>query len=153
MLTRLAIALCALGIAFAPAYAQQRPKIEKAADLPRFTYRVDGPVEDIVREAAKFKPFAAEVRHDTESVLAKYQIDDRATLRQLEGELALLDYLDGRYGEALKRAAHIQELHEKPAERLLSGMQLRAMVDARLKEGNDTSAAYRKEVGLSLIHI
>ncbi|HMA30586.1 MAG TPA: S8 family serine peptidase [Casimicrobiaceae bacterium] len=147
MLTRLAIAFCALGIAFAPAYAQQRPKIEKAADLPRFTYRIDGPVEDIVRDAAKFKPFAAEVRRDTESVLAKYQIDDRATLRQLEGELALLDYLDGRYGEALKRAAHIQELHEKPAERLLSGMQLRAMVDARLKEGNDTSAAYRNEVG------
>jgi Subtilase family len=147
VLTRLAIALCAFGIAFAPAYAQPRPKIEKAADLPRFTYRIDGPVQDIVRDAAKFKPFAAEVRRDTESVLAKYQIDDRATLRQLEGELALIDYLDGRYGEALKRAAHIQELHDKPAERLLSGMQLRAMVDARLKEGNDTSEAYRKEVG------
>ena len=147
MLKRLAIAICAFGIVFAPAYAQQRPKIEKAADLPRFTYKIDGRVEDIVRDAAKFKPFAAEVRRDTESVLAKYQIDDRATLRQLEGELALIDYLDGRYGEALKRAAHIQELHDKPAERLLSGMQLRAMVDARLKEGNDTSEAYRKEVG------
>ncbi|MGA8033947.1 MAG: S8 family serine peptidase [Casimicrobiaceae bacterium] len=147
MLKRLAIAICAFGIVFAPAYAQQRPKIEKAADLPRFTYKIDGRVEDIVRDAAKFKPFAAEVRRDTESVLAKYQIDDRATLRQLEGELALIDYLDGRYGEALKRAAHIQELHDKPAERLLSGMQLRAMVDARLKEGNDTSEAYRSEVG------
>ncbi len=147
MLKRLAIAICAFGIVFAPAYAQQRPKIEKAADLPRFTYKIDGRVEDIVRDAAKFKPFAAEVRRDTESVLAKYQIDDRATLRQLEGELALIDYLDGRYGEALKRAAHIQELHDKPAERLLSGMQLRAMVDARLKEGNDTSEAYRNEVG------
>ncbi|HSQ81000.1 MAG TPA: S8 family serine peptidase, partial [Casimicrobiaceae bacterium] len=147
MLTRFAIAVCALGIAIAPAFAQPKPKIEKAADLPRFTYKIDGRVEDIVRDAAKFKPFAAEVRRDTESVLARYEIDDRATLRQLEGELALLDYLDGNYGEALKRAAHIQELQDKPAEKLLSGMQLRAMVDAQRVEGGSTSDAYRKEVG------
>ncbi|MDE2002173.1 MAG: S8 family serine peptidase [Betaproteobacteria bacterium] len=147
MLTRFAIVVCALGIAIAPAYAQPRPKIEKAADLPRFTYKIDGRVEDVVRDASKFKPFAAEVRRDTESVLAKYQIDDRATLRQLEGELALLDYLDGHYGEALKRAAHIQALQDKPAEKLLSGMQLRAMIDAQRKEGSNVSQAYRKEVG------
>ena len=147
MLTRFAIAVCALGIAIAPAFAQPKPKIEKAADLPRFTYKIDGRVEDIVRNAAKFKPFAAEVRRDTESVLARYEIDDRATLRQLEGELELLDYLDGNYGEALKRAAHIQELQDKPAEKLLSGMQLRAMVDAQRVEGGSTSDAYRKEVG------
>ncbi|MHB8493849.1 MAG: S8 family serine peptidase [Casimicrobiaceae bacterium] len=147
MLTRFAIVVCALGIAIAPAYAQPRPKIEKAADLPRFTYKIDGRVEDVVRDASKFKPFAAEVRRDTESVLAKYQIDDRATLRQLESELALLDYLDGNFGEALKRAAHIQELQDKPAEKLLSGMQLRAMIDAQRKEGSNVSQAYRKEVG------
>ena len=147
MLTRFAIAVCALGIAIAPAFAQPRPKIDKAADLPRFTYSIDGRVEDIVRDAAKFKPFAAEVRRDTESVLAKYEIDDHATLRQLEGELALLDYLDGNYGDALKRAAHIQELQDKPAEKLLSGMQLRAMVDAQRVAGGNTSDAYRKEVG------
>ena len=147
MLTRFAIVVCALGIAIAPAYAQPRPKIEKAADLPRFTYKIDGRVEDVVRDASKFKPFAAEVRRDTESVLAKYQIDDRATLRQLESELALLDYLDGNYGEALKRAARIQELQDKPAEKLLSGMQLRAMIDAQRKEGSNISEAYRKEVG------
>jgi len=147
VLTRFAIAVCALGIAIAPAFAQPRPKIDKAADLPRFTYRIDGRVEDIVRDAAKFKPFAAEVRRDTESVLAKYEIDDHATLRQLEGELALLDYLDGNYGDALKRAAHIQELQDKPAEKLLSGMQLRAMVDAQRVAGGNTSDAYRKEVG------
>ena len=147
MLTRFAIVVCALGIAIAPAYAQPRPKIEKAADLPRFTYKIDGRVEDVVRDASKFKPFAAEVRRDTESVLAKYQIDDRATLRQLEGELALLDYLDGQYGEALKRAAHLQELQDKPAEKLLSGMQLRAMIDAQRKKGSNESQAYRDEVG------
>ena len=147
MLTRFAIVVCAFGIVIAPAYAQPRPKIEKAADLPRFTYKIDGRVEDVVRDASKFKPFAAQVRHDTESVLAKYQIDDRATLRQLESELALLDYLDGNDGEALKRAAHIQELQDKPAEKLLSGMQLRAMIDAQRKEGSNVSQAYRNEVG------
>ena len=147
MLTRFALVACLLGIAVAPAFAQPKPKIEKAADLPRFTYRIDGRVEDIVRDPSKFRPFAAEVRRDTESVLAKYQIDDRATLRQLEGELALLDYLDGNYDQALQRAAQIKELQEKPAEKLLSGMQLRAMIEAQRKEGSAASEAYRKEVG------
>ena len=147
MLTRYTLVACLLGIAIAPAFAQPKPKIEKAADLPRFTYKIDGRVEDIVRDPSKFRPFAAEVRRDTESVLAKYQIDDRATLRQLEGELALLDYLDGNYDEALQRAGRIKELQEKPAEKLLSGMQLRAMIEAQRKEGSATSEAYRKEVG------
>ncbi|MGC1817147.1 MAG: S8 family serine peptidase [Casimicrobiaceae bacterium] len=147
MLTRFAVAVIALGIAVAPAYAQPRPRIEKAADLPRFTYRIEGRVEDVVRDASKFKPFAAEVRRDTESVLAKYQIDDRATLRQLQSEVALLDYLDGNYDEALKRAAQIRELQDKPAEKLLSGMQLRAMIDAQRVEGSNASEAYRNEVG------
>ena len=147
MLTRYTVAACALALVVAPAFAQTKPRIEKAADLPHFTYRIGGPVEDIVRDAAKFKPFAAEVRRDTESVLAKYEIDDHATLRNLEGELALLDYLDGNYDSALARAARIKGLQEKPAEKLLSGMQLRAMVDAQRKEGSATSPAYRSEVG------
>jgi hypothetical protein len=149
VLTRYTLAACALALtlAVAPAFAQPKPRIEKAADLPHFTYRIDGPVEDIVRDAAKFKPFAAAVRRDTESVLAKYEIDDHATLRNLEGELALLDYLDGNYDSALARAARIKTLQEKPAEKLLSGMQLRAMVDAQRKEGSATSPAYRSEVG------
>ena len=138
--------LCAFGIA-TTALAQSKPRIEKAADLPRFSYKVDGSVEDAIRDDAKFGRFAAAVRRDTESVLSGYQIDDRATLRQLEGQLAQLDFLEGNHDAALTRAARIKALQEKPADKLLSGLQLRAMIAAQRKAGDRTSEAYRAEVG------
>jgi len=49
--------------------APPRPRIERAADLPRFTYPIEGRVEDLVRSGERFAPFAAAVRRDTESVL------------------------------------------------------------------------------------
>ena len=147
MSTRLLfILLCAFGLA-TTATAQTKPRIEKAADLPRFTYRIDGSVEDVIRDDAKFKRFASDVRRDAESVLAGYQIDDRATLRQLEGELAQLDFLDGNHDAALQRAARIKELQDKPADKLMSGLQLRAMIGAQRKVGDSTSDAYRAEAG------
>ena len=146
MLTRFLTLLCVLGIATS-AIAQPKPRIEKAADLPRFSYKIDGSVEDVIRDDAKFRRFAADVRRDTDSVLAGYQIDDRATLRQLEGELAQLDFLEGKYDEALQRAARIKELQDKPADKLMSGLQLRAMIAAQRKAGDRTSDAYRTETG------
>jgi len=129
------------------AVAQAKPKIEKAADLPRFSYRVEGSVEDMIRDDAKFKRFADAVRHDAQSVLDGYEIDDRATLRQIEGELALLDYLDGNLDAALKRAEHVRELQDKPADKLMSGLQMRAMIGAQRKVGDHASDAYRQETG------
>lgn len=129
------------------AFAQAKARIEKAADLPRFSYKVEGSVEDMIRDDAKFKRFANAVRHDTESVLAGYEIDDRATLRQLESELALLDYLDGNLDSALARAEHVRQLQDKPADKLMSGLQLRAMIGAQRKAGEHASEAYRQETG------
>jgi hypothetical protein len=146
VLTRLLSLLLALGVS-TTAIAQGKPRIEKAADLPRFSYRIDGSVEDVIRDDAKFRRFAADVRRDAESVLAGYQIDDRATLRQLEGELAQLDLLEGNLDAALQRAARIKELQEKPADKLMSGLQLRAMIAARRKVGDSASDAYRAETG------
>jgi len=143
---RLLALIVALGLS-TTALGQGKPRIEKAADLPRFTYKIDGSVEDVIRDDAKFRRFAADVRRDAESVLNGYEIDDRATLRQIEGELTQLDYLDGNLDSALKRAARVRELQEKPADKLMSGLQLRAMVGAQHKVGNRTSDAYRAETG------
>lgn len=145
-LHRFLIAVFALLVVTA-AVAQTKPRIEKAADLPRFSYRIDGRVEDLIRDDAKFRRFAADVRRDTESVLSGYEIDDRATLRQLDGELAQLDWLEGHDDSALQRAARIKELQEKPADKLMSGLQLRAMIGAQKKVGDRDSDAYRSEAG------
>jgi subtilisin family serine protease len=145
---RLLALLSAFAFAFAAnVVAQTKPRIEKAADLPRFSYKIEGNVEDVIRDDAKFTRFAADVRRDAESVLRDYQIDDKATLRQLEGELAQLDYLDGKQDAALARLARIKELQDKPADKLMSGMQMRALIGAQRKVGDRTSDAYRAEVG------
>jgi subtilisin family serine protease len=130
--------------------AQDKKRIEKAADLPRFSYKVDGKLDEIVRDDAKFKAFSRELRRDTESVLAQYDIADKATHRQLLGVLVRLDYLEGRYDEALKGAAQVRELEEKPADKLLSGMTIRAMIAAERKAGNRTSDAYKNEVNRAI---
>ena len=129
------------------ALAQAKKKIERAADLPRFSYRIDGKVEDLLHDAAKFKAFAGAVRADTESVLRDYELSDKAAERQLRGLLVVLDMLDARYAEALQGSEQIKALQEKPSDKLLSGMQLRAMLAARDATGGFGSPAYLAEVG------
>ena len=145
MFARILTLVLALAMA-GPALAQGKKKIDKAADLPRFTYAIDGKVEDLVRDAGKFKPFAAALRRDTESVLRDYEISDKAAQRQLLGTLVVLDMLEERFADALKGSEQIKALQEKPADKLLSGMQLRAMVGAREATGRFDSDAYRAEV-------
>jgi hypothetical protein len=146
---RLAAALAAalfLGAAAGPLFAQSKPRIEKAADLPRFTYKVSGALEDIVRKPEKFQPLAAAVRRDTESVLDKYDIPDKATKRGLVNQIAILDFLDGKYDASLARAEEVRSLQDKPADKMLSGLRIRAMATAA-KSNPPGSDAYRRAVG------
>jgi subtilisin family serine protease len=129
---------------------QTKQRIDKAADLPRFTYKIDGRVEDLLRDDAKFRAFATEVRRDTESTLAKYDIADKSSERQLRGTILQLDMLDGRYDAALAGAERIRELQEKPADKLLTGITTRAIVAGERKAGNRDSDAYRSEVARSI---
>ena len=134
-----------LALAGGLALAQTKPRIDKAADLPRFTYNVDGKVEDVVRSPERFAPFAAAVRRDTESVLAGYDIPDKSTRRGLINLLATLDYLDGRYDSALTRVAEIRTLQDKPSDKLIAGMRLAAMA-AAAKANGLSGDAYRRAV-------
>ena len=129
-----------------PCHAAAKIPVEHAADLPRFTYPIDGKLDRLVADDARFAVFAKALRRDIESVLARYDIKDKSTQRDLLGTLAQLDFLEGHYDAALARAAQIRALQEKPADKLLSGMTLRAIVDAQHKAGNRTSDAYRRQV-------
>ena len=132
------------------AIAQTKQRIEKAADLPRFTYPVSGTVEQMVRDDKLFNAFAADLRRDTESVLSKYEIADKSMERQLMGVLLQLDVLEGNDAAARKRIEEIRALQEKPADKLLTGVQARAIVDARKSTGSTTSDAYKAAVGKNI---
>jgi len=127
--------------------ADGKKRIERAADLPRFSYKVEGKLEDLVRDPQSFTHFADAVRRDDQSVLDQYDIADKAAERELLGVLARIDFLEGRYADAGRRAEEIRSLEEKPADKLISGMTLLAMVAAQAKVGDVTSEAYKKEVG------
>ena len=128
------------------AQSQGKQRIEKASDLPRFTYPVKGSLESLVRDEAAFSAFATTLRADVESVLAQYDIADKSMQRQLLATLLQLDVLEQKDGAALARVEAIRALEEKPADKLLSGLQVRAMVEARQAVGNANSDAYRNEV-------
>ena len=143
--------LCfALSLSSVSAFAQEKKRIDKAADLPRFTYKVEGQLEDTIRDNAKFAAFAKEYRGNVESVLAQYDIADKATLRNLLSSLIQLDYLEGRFDVALKGVATVRDLQDKPADKLLSGIQIKTYIDAQKQAGNATSDAYRQEVAKRL---
>src|SRR5882757_145439 len=116
----------------------QTPKkhITRAADVPQFQYAVSGKVEDIIKSEEAFRPFAAQVRRNVESVLRDYEIDDAGTKRGLLGILAALDLLEGHDDAARQRYAEIQALEDKPAAKALSGFISRAILDAR-RENRD----------------
>lgn len=133
------------GVSLSPAWAQAKPRIEKAADLPRFSYRIEGQVEDLVKQPERFAPFAAQVRRDIDSVLSGYEIPDKATRRDLLNTLSLLDALEGRWDQALARAEEVRSLQEKPADKLISGLRLRAVSEAARTHAPG-SEAHRKAV-------
>jgi hypothetical protein len=146
-LTTLAAATVITTLLAMPSLAQTKKRVDKAADLPRFTYKIDGKLEDVVRDESKFKFFATQLRKDIDSVLAQYEIGDKATERQLLATLMQLDWLEGKYDDAMERAARIRALEDKPSDKFTSGMLLRAMDGARRKTGSTTSPAYVEETG------
>lgn len=137
-----------LGLVAVPLLVAQAPKqkVTRAADLPVFTYKLAPTVEDVLLSDEKFHQLAVEIRKNVESVLAKYDIEDKAALRGLLNTLANLDLLEGRDAEALKVMDQIRDLEEKPAAKLLSKLLPRAILQARAQFKDRNSAEYRQAV-------
>jgi hypothetical protein len=144
---RLAVVALAALLAAGVALAQAPKRIERAADLPRFSYKVEGQLEAIVRDPARFAALARQGYADASRVLAEHDIAESATRRSLLGFLLSVELLEGRWDDALARAGQIRALHEKPADKLLSGLTSRAMATAAKKLGGAHTPEWRAEVG------
>src|SRR5262245_59282670 len=99
------VVACATCVACAG--AAQRPRIERADQLPSHRYPLTGPVGDLVVDAAAFARLAAPLRADMESDLARYDIREPESLKDHLFILALLDALDNRWPAALARIDQI----------------------------------------------
>jgi hypothetical protein len=128
----LAALLSALAV---PAPAQAKKKVTRADDLPRLTYKVEGTATELVKDAAKFEPFAAKLRGDIAKILAEHDIADKTTLKDLKGTLLSLELLAGNDDAALELIREIRELEEKPSARLLTGLSVEVRLAARKETG------------------
>jgi hypothetical protein len=122
--------------------AQDKVKIRKLDDLPRHTYKVEGKAIELVKSDEAFARFAELVRKDVESDLAKFDIEDKSTLKSLNGLLMDLDVLSGHDEDALKRLELVRNLEDKPAVKLTNGLFTEALIAARreAKDPSDLSA-------------
>lgn len=123
-----------------------KKKITRASDVPQFSYPISGKVEDVLRSDEAFGKLAAQIRKDVESVLADYEIEESAAKRRLIGTLASLDILEGKDQDALRRLDEVRALEDKPGQKLVSGLVLRSILEARAAYKDHGSPEYRRQV-------
>jgi subtilisin family serine protease len=140
-----------------PAMAQTATKtvVTTQDDLPRFTYPVSSTASALLTaDDATFGAFADKVAADVEAMLARYQIEDHATLRGLLNTKSQIEILRGRHDDALKTLAQIRALEDKPDAKLLSGLRTEAMLEAaaatKATSGPAFEAAYAKAYAAKL---
>lgn len=147
---RIAASLAAVLLAATAAAQAPRKKIERADQLPPRAYRIDGKPSALLTDPKAADALAATIRADLEADLRNLDIEDKATLRDYYGSLAIFAVREGRLDDALALIEKVRDLQEKPALKLLSGVALRALVAAkRAPAGAGPEAfasTYRREV-------
>lgn len=124
--------------------ANGRKKVTSDADLPRLSYPVTGSASDLLMaDDATFSAFAAKVGADADSILANYDIEDKATLRRFLGIRANAQILAGDPAGALKTTNQLRDLEEKPDAKLTSGVFNRPLLMAWIETGSSSSPAFQ----------
>ena len=150
-MTRRALALF-LAVLALPAAAADAPrkKIERADQLPTRAYPVPMKPSLLIQDPKATDALATALRKDIEADLRDFDIQDKATRIGFLGTLAVIAVLQGRLDDALALSAQAKELQEKPALRLLAGIQLRPLVESKRapagKAGEAFLVAFRKEL-------
>ena len=122
-----------------PTLAQEKTKIESLNDLPRHTYKIDGKASALLKSDEQFAALAKQIRADIAGDLAKFELDDAATLQGWHSTLLSLDMLEGEYDAALKRVEIMRELEDKEASKIMTGIGTKALVDALRETQKPTS--------------
>ena len=93
----------------------------EAADLPRFSYRIDGKVEDVVRSRRSSRPSPRRCAATPSRCSPTTTSPTRRPGATCSTSCSTLDYLEGRSDAALARIEEVRALQDKPADKLLAG--------------------------------
>lgn len=128
-----------------------KKKVASEADLPRFSYPVQGTASGLLlADDATFGTFAQKVGADVDSVLTGYEIADKATLRGLLATRANVQLLQGDDAGMLATLDKVRELQEKADAKSTSGLLARAVLTARRKAGATSGPAYDQAFATAL---
>ena len=93
-------------------------------------YPVPASASALVEDDAQFGALATQLEADLETDLVKYEIIDRATLKEYYGILASLALIEGDYDTALAWTDSVRAVEDKPALKALAGTLERAVAAA-----------------------
>ena len=117
------------------AAAAPKIAIDSLDDLPVHSYALSGTVTDLLNDPVRMAALRTQVRADLESDLATYDITDEATLQGKYTSLVTLCLLDGDGSGALAYLDKIKALEDKEAARLMNGLTVRSMMEAKAATG------------------
>jgi Subtilase family len=155
MIRYLATLLFVASAALASAQTAPKKIVATEADLPRFSYPVDGDVQHLLDMPTRgFLSFALPIRTDIDNTLRDYEIQDHAAHRKLLQARLDLELLSGENGAALETIQQIRALEDKSWAKLAGALNEEAIVRARLAGADSASgrcpvgyqAAYEKSV-------
>ncbi|MCU0414089.1 MAG: S8 family serine peptidase [Ignavibacteriaceae bacterium] len=125
--------------------AQEKKKISKLDDLPRYTYATDIKASELLVSENEFNSLSKEVRKDILNTLNEYLIDDKTTLKGYYSTLRNLDMLEGNLESALQYTEKILLLQEKPSDKLMSGIVDKSLIEAMQKNNSGDQEITRNE--------
>jgi subtilisin family serine protease len=124
--------------------ASEKIHIDRADQLPRHVYRITTTATDVLQDETKFGALAKQLEADLLSDLAKYAINDRATLKSYYQILGDLAQHRGDYDAAVSYRDKARELEDKLGPRLVIGIVDRALAKAKRTPVNRFAAAFRE---------
>ena len=141
-----------LAVLALPALAADPPrrKIERADQLPTRAYPMTIRPSALIQDPKATAALAAALRKDIEADLRDHDIEDKATLIAMKGTLSQIAVLEERLDDALALAAQVKELQEKPALKLLVGLQLRPLVASKRAPAASRADVYLAELRKAL---
>ncbi|MBE0571959.1 MAG: S8 family serine peptidase [Ignavibacteriaceae bacterium] len=125
--------------------AQEKKKITKLDELPRYTYPAEIKASELLVSENEFKLLTEAVRKDILNTLNEYEIDDKTTLKGYYSTLRNIDMLEGNFESALQYTEKILLLQEKPADKLMSGIIDKSLIEAMQKNKTDDKEITRNE--------
>ncbi|MCP4291569.1 MAG: S8 family serine peptidase [bacterium] len=112
-------------------HAPEKIVVLSLDELPVHTYSIEGTVSQLVDDRPALKKLHAEYLADLKADLAKYEINDTATLQGKYRSLATMELIAGNSREAVKLLNQVADMEDKEASRLTSGMVTKVLIQAK----------------------